>query len=199
MLNLLPVFLGPHVDKNPHGMRGREKTFIPAVKLRMRLILPFIVLLITLPVRANMDGTDLVPPAVGDGALRVLTPTVLELRQITAATPETTPSPSEFTVTVGVSGTGFRSRVSFASLNNYDLRIDNAAYLKLATPITDNSTVSVTFRGAQYSAVADPLRYSPAIHVNQEGYVPSLPKVAMVGYYLGNMGELPVTATTFNL
>jgi hypothetical protein len=50
-----------------------------------------------------------------------------------------------------------------------------------------------------FTLTADPLRYSPAIHVNQEGYVPSFPKKAMVGYYLGDMGEMPVTATGFSI
>ena len=49
----------------------------------------------------------------------------------------------------------------------------------------------------EFTAAADPLRYSPAIHVNQEGYVPEFPKKAIVGYYLGNLGEMPITATNF--
>ncbi|HZV36972.1 MAG TPA: glycoside hydrolase family 9 protein, partial [Verrucomicrobiae bacterium] len=48
----------------------------------------------------------------------------------------------------------------------------------------------------QFTNTANPLRFSPAIHVNQEGYVPSFPKKAMVGYYLGSMGEMPVPAST---
>src|SRR5207249_8151413 len=44
----------------------------------------------------------------------------------------------------------------------------------------------------QFATTADPLRYSPAVHVNQEGYVPSLPKKAMVGYSLGNLGEMDI-------
>ena len=46
---------------------------------------------------------------------------------------------------------------------------------------------------AQLTAVADPVRYSPAIHVNQAGYVPAFAKRAMVGYYLGSLGELAVS------
>ena len=31
--------------------------------------------------------------------------------------------------------------------------------------------------------------------MNQEGYVPSLPKKAMVGYYLGDLGEMNISAS----
>ena len=50
-----------------------------------------------------------------------------------------------------------------------------------------------------FAAVSDPLRYSPAIHVNQVGYLPLLPKKAMVGYYLGSAGELPAVTGGFSL
>jgi len=42
----------------------------------------------------------------------------------------------------------------------------------------------------KFTNAAAPLRYSPAIHVNQVGYIPNLPKKAMIGYYLGSLGEL---------
>jgi len=70
----------------------------------------------------------------------------------------------------------------------------------LATPVADNQTVEVKNPTAllwptsvQYVAKAEPLRYSPAIHVNQEGYVPSFPKKATVGYYLGSFGEMNIS------
>src|SRR5690606_32044110 len=47
----------------------------------------------------------------------------------------------------------------------------------------------------QYTATVDPLRYSPAIHVNQEGYMPNFSKKAMVGYYIGSLGELNVASS----
>src|SRR5438477_1743519 len=78
-------------------------------------------------------------------------------------------------------------------------RIDNSLYLQLATPISDNQTVSVQNPGGalwpsslSFSATADPLRYSPAIHVNQEGYMPNYSKKAMVGYYAGSLGEIDI-------
>ena len=39
------------------------------------------------------------------------------------------------------------------------------------------------------------MRWSPAIHVNEVGYVPTLPKKAMVGYYLGSLGEMDISAS----
>jgi hypothetical protein len=179
------------------------------------------------PADSEMDYTDLTMPPVGDHALRVLTPTLLELRQLNTKAPDpatvtswnlvdgnnqfTAPAPSEFTVTVGgqavaVTAVGFRRRVFYAPLKTYDLRIDNALYLQLAAPVADGQAVEVTNPAAQiwaatdiFTVTANPLRYSPAIHVNQEGYVPSFPKKAMIGYYLGDMGEMPVTASSFSV
>jgi len=179
------------------------------------------------PAESEMDDTNLIVPLVGDHALRVLTPTLLELRQITtkAADPaqvsswnfvgangvSTAPLPAQFTVTISgqpvtVSAVGFRRRVLYAPLKTYDLRIDNALYLQIASPVADGEAVAVTDPDGQiwsasevFAVTADPLRYSPGIHVNQEGYVPKFPKKAMIGYYLGDMGEMPVSATTFSV
>jgi hypothetical protein len=181
----------------------------------------------TSPADSEMDGTDLVAPAVGESALRVLSPTLLELRQITTKAPDPAtvtswnlvgaggqflaPAVGEFTVTVGgqqvaVTSVGFRRRVSYAALNTSDLRIDNALYLTLASPVADGQPVAVTNPDGTvwpatvaFALTADPLRYSPAIHVNQEGYVPSFPKKAVIGYYLGDMGEMPITPTSFSI
>ena len=181
----------------------------------------------TLQAGGDMDDTNLTLPQVGDHALRVLSPTLLELRQITtkAADPapvsswnfvdkngqSTAPQASQFTVTVGgeavgVTAVGFRRRVLYAPLKSYDLRIDNALYLQLSNPVADGQAVEVTNPDGQvwaaselFTVAADPLRYSPGIHVNQEGYVPAFPKKAMVGYYLGDMGEMPIAATGFSV
>jgi uncharacterized membrane protein len=181
----------------------------------------------TAPAGSEMDDTDLVEASVGDNALRVLAPTLLELRQIGTKAPDpavvsswnlvnasgqfVAPAVSEFNVAVGgqsvaVTAIGFRRRVFNAALNTYDLRIDNALYLQLAQPVADGQSVTVTNPDGTiwpasiiFTLTADPLRYSPAIHVNQEGYVPSFPKRATVGYYLGDMGEMPVAAAGFSL
>ena len=172
------------------------------------------------------DGVSLSMPKVGDNSLRILSPTMLELTRITtkALDPAVVdtwsfvdstgmilsalPTASQFTVTVNgqtiaVTAVGFKRRALYAPLNNYDLRIQNSIYLQLASPIADNQSVSVSNPGSslwpstmQFTATADPLRYAPAIHVNQEGYVPAYPKTAMVGYYLGSLGELNLSAGT---
>jgi Glycosyl hydrolase family 9/Cellulase N-terminal ig-like domain len=70
----------------------------------------------------------------------------------------------------------------------------------LATPIADNQTVQVVntdgtlwSSNMQFVANANPLRFNPAIHVNQEGYLPNYAKQAMIGYYAGSMGEVPIS------
>ena len=176
----------------------------------------------------NVDDTALRLPAVGDHLLHVLSPSLLELVSITTKQPDPAkaaswnfvdsggragePAPAEFTVTVNgqtvqVQAVGFKRRVLYAPLQSYDPRIENSLYLRIATPVTDGQLVSVTnpdgsvwSPGTQFSALVDPQRYSPAIHVNEEGYVPALAKTAIVGYYLGDMGEMPVNpGTGFNL
>ena len=76
------------------------------------------------------------------------------------------------------------------------MRIANYLSL-LAQPVSENEKVEVKHSGGKlwpdncrFEAQADPLRFSPVIHVNQVGYVPAAPKKAMLGYYLGNLGEL---------
>ncbi|HZQ45674.1 MAG TPA: glycoside hydrolase family 9 protein, partial [Verrucomicrobiae bacterium] len=114
------------------------------------------------------------------------------------------PAVSEFVVTVAgtncpVTAVGFKRRVVYAPLRKRDLRIGNYLYLQLARPISENQKVVVQNSGAklwpadlQFVAVADPLRWNPAIHVNQVGYLPELPKKAMVGWYLGSLSEMVV-------
>jgi hypothetical protein len=88
-------------------------------------------------------------------------------------------------------------------LTSRDLRIGNYLYLHLATAISftdapqavevENPGGTLWTSKCRFAATTDPLRYSPAIHVNQAGYVPKFPKKAMIGYYLGSLGELTLT------
>ena len=180
---------------------------------------PVVVITNALPGASGVDYINLALPQVGSNALHVLTPNVLELKLINTKQPDpaqvtqwnfvnsgnfTAPSPGAFTVTangqtIAVTGVGFKRRPIYAPFEMYDLRIDNSLYLQLASPISDGQAVEVKnpngslwASSMKFTATADPLRYSPAIHVNQEGYMPNYPKKAMVGYYLGNMGEMVV-------
>ena len=162
-------------------------------------------------------------PKVGDNLLHVLTPTLLELKLITTKQPDpaqvtqwnfvngssqlTPPPLSAFAVTangqpVAVTAVGFKRRPFSAPMAGYDLRIENSLYLQLAGPISDNQSIQVNntdgslwSSGTTFAATVDPLRYSPAIHVNQEGYMPNYSKKAMVGYYAGSLGEVSIPAS----
>ena len=170
-----------------------------------------------------VDDTTLQLPKAGDNILHVLSPTLLELCLINTKQPDPArvpqwdfvnssyqfqgPSLSEFAVTVNgqpvsVQSVGFKRRPLYAPLAVRDLRIENYLYLRLAAPVADEQTVEVknpsgALWGAdlRFVATVDPLRYSPAIHVNQEGYVPLFPKRAIIGYYLGSLGEMALPAS----
>jgi hypothetical protein len=170
------------------------------------------------------DDEPLHLPAPGDHQLQLISPSVLELTLITGKAPDPArikewdfvvngeptalPATNQFVVTangqpVAVQSVGFKRRVSYAPVWHRDLRIANYLYLQLAAPIAPGAQVEVTNPsgalwkpGTQFTIKADALRYSPAIHVNQVGYAPVFVKKAMVGYYLGNLGELNVPALT---
>ncbi|HEY3861980.1 MAG TPA: glycoside hydrolase family 9 protein [Verrucomicrobiae bacterium] len=171
----------------------------------------------------SVDDMMLQLPKVGDNALHILTPTILELDLITskaldpapvtnwnlvnASSQLVPPAASAFAVTangqtVAVSKIGFKRRPIYAPMTNYDLRVADSIYLELATPIADNQIVQVLntdgtlwASNTQFVATANPLRFNPAIHVNQEGYLPSFSKQGMAGYYLGSLGEMPIPAS----
>src|SRR5208282_5894502 len=174
-----------------------------------------------------IDYVSLQPPPVGDTSLNVLAPNLLELVLINTKEPDpatltnwnlvdsgsfSAPSTSAFTVTANgqtfpVSAVGFKRCPLWAPFQDYDLRIESSLYLELASALPTNVTVQVANPGGAlwpastaFSAPVNPLRYSPAIHVNQEGYLPNYPKQAMVGYYLGSLGEMSIpTAGGFSL
>jgi hypothetical protein len=173
-------------------------------------------------------GTNsLALPQVGEHGLRILSPTVLELTLITTKKNETSPvsawdfvgpnftpkipEPSVFRALVdgkpiAVERVGFKRRPLYAPLKVRDLRILNQLYLELAAPIRDGQKVQVQSsderiisRQQHFQSGAEPLRFNPAIHVNEVGYAPALPKRAMIGYYLGSAGELKIPAEEFRL
>src|SRR5947208_16288486 len=156
-----------------------------------------------------MNDPSLAMPAPGSYQLRILAPDLLELDLINTKPPDPAhvaswdfvnasqlqpPSPQDLLVKVGaqpvpIQLVGFKRRVAYAPLKQRDLRIGNCLYLQLAAPIADGQTVQVQSvtaaswpTNSQFVATMDPLRLSPAIHVNQVGYGPSFPKKAMVGY-----------------
>jgi len=121
---------------------------------------------------------------------------------IDAKAQERLPSVSEFKVSAGdkiipVKAVGFKRRVLFAPLKHRDLRIGNYLYLRLASALSEQQDISVKNPShilwpatIQFSSKNEPLRWSPALHVNQTGYLPTGPKQAMAGYYLGSLGEM---------
>ncbi len=157
-------------------------------------------------------------PAVGSYQLRIISPTILELTLVTAVKqaaerPEQwnffnsdgqprLPMADQFAVTAGgkaiaVKSVGFKRRVLYAPFKHWDLRVGNYLYLELSKPLQEGDVVEVgnpnqkLWSAAQkYAAKMEALRWSPAIHVNQTGYILGYPKMAMVGYYLGSLGEI---------
>jgi len=166
------------------------------------------------------DGANLLaPPKVGAWAFRVLSENVLELSLVTAGHKRgrprvwdwiegqgklSLPEPGDFEVRVAghparIRALGFRRRVAYAPLGKWDMRVDNSLYLELSGPVRERRKVSVrNIRGNAWSggmplqAEADPERISPAVHVNHAGYGTDLPKNAVVGHYLGSLGEMSI-------
>ncbi len=99
-----------------------------------------------------------------------------------------------------VAEVGFKRRPEYAPHRYWDPRIGNWLYLKLKQPVPEGATVTVRERSGElwdpgkvtFSATFAEHRYSPAIHVNQSGYQTGFNKQARVGYYLGDLGGLPL-------
>jgi hypothetical protein len=192
------------------------------------LILPGLIAMFWLQCAGAIDAIDggLAIPKVGDSSLRILSPNVLELILINTKQPypgrvgiwdwvtdDGVFVPTNFSsIKVIINGQtnnpaviGFKRRPLYAPLEVYDLRIANYLYLQLSNSMSVGQSVSVINNGTvwptsmTFTATSDRLRYSPAIHVNQEGYVPAFPKKAIVGYYLGDIGELAIPTNTFLL
>jgi len=164
------------------------------------------------------DNPSLELPPVGAHQLRLITPRILELTLVTTKPPPPAapeqwnfiaqngptrlPAADDFQVLadnkrIPVNKVGFKRRVIYAPFKDRDLRIGNSLYLQLADEVRDGQAIEVKNPRAklwpatvQFKAQQSPLRWNPAIHVNQTGYQPSSSKLAMVGYYLGSLGEL---------
>jgi hypothetical protein len=175
---------------------------------------------------ANLSDASLRIPQSGDQALHILTPNQLELFLV--STKQAAPARVDIwdwvddqqnfigtnlsRIRVLINGesnpiirTGFKRRPLYAPLLTWDLRIGNELYLQLRNWIPEGASVQVLNDGTlwptnmAFEAVADPQRNSPAIHVNQEGYLPAYPKKAAVGYYLGDLGEMAILTNKFYL
>ena len=181
-----------------------------------------LLVLISFSTITNVKALDepLSMPAVGTAGLKVIAPDLLELTLITTKAPPPArptqwnfvaansqyvlPAIGKFLVTADglpalVQSVGFKRRPVYAPFKVRDLRIGNYLYLKLLTPLHDGQNVQVLnpdgtlWSGdVHFATSVDPLRFSPAIHVNQQGYVPNFPKKAIVGYYIGTLGELNI-------
>ncbi len=171
-----------------------------------------------IPGLTPLDYLSLEQPIDGDHALRIISPTVIELTRLSIKRPDpagmdvwnfvdgngnaSLPAAGKFSVTVNgqpasVQAVGFKRRPLYAPLALRDLRVESVLYLKLGTAIGNDQPVvvknpdgSLWPSSMNFSTTANPLRYGPALHVNQEGYLPGRQKKAMVGYYLGTLGEL---------
>jgi len=175
---------------------------------------------------ADAPYPTLQTPKPGDHSLNILSPNLLELSLVNTKQPDPArvncwdwvndpwqlnlPNMSSVRIVIngqtnGVTAVGFKRRPVYAPFIERDLRIANELYLRLSGHISDGDSVKVVNDGTvwptnmEFTAVADPLRYNPAIHVNQEGYMPSYAKKAMVGYYLGNLGEIAILTNKFFL
>ncbi len=161
----------------------------------------------------DSPGVSLMPeedspaiPSAGTCRLRALTPQILELTWISSEK-NSGADPQKFkNFEVQVNGspaqvnkTGFKRRALYAPLKKQDARIGNYFYLELASALPQDAQVEVRNASQNlwpaetvFKAGLDPWRFSPAIHVNQVGYVPAFPKKVFVGYYLGDLGELKI-------
>ena len=141
--------------------------------------------------RADGDTHALSLPEVGDVSLQIISPTLLEYTLISSGVLGDPRAPA-FAATIQgealeISATGAKRRVVYAPLARRDLRIATHFFISLGRAIDparagQEIEVHDMNRSAKFppaKASFDPLRYNPAIHVNQEGYVPSLPKKAM--------------------
>jgi hypothetical protein len=167
--------------------------------------------------RPPEDALGLDFPAVGAREARLIAPALLELSLVAAKPPEAPlkqwdfvdasgagrlPEPAAFSVVTGgrtipVRSVGFKRRVIYAPIKQWDLRVGNQLYLELESPVPAGEAVEVRNPGGRlwppawkWTTRNALRRWSPVLHVNQTGYLPGFAKKAMVGYYLGSLGEM---------
>jgi hypothetical protein len=170
------------------------------------------------------SAADIQTPEVGEHALHILSPNLIELFLVNTKQPDPAnvtlwdwvdgnqnfiaPNTSSIKVIINgktnnVPSIGFKRRPLYAPLLYWDLRIGNELYLRLSNAIPTGATIQVINNGSLwptnmlFTATANPLRFNPAIHVNQEGYLPTYPKKAAIGYYVGNLGEMTIPTNSF--
>jgi hypothetical protein len=184
-------------------------------------------MLACLAARSATAENSLELPQPGYSRLRVLTPRLLELTLINTKPPNPArviswdlvrtngevalPGVKDLIVLadgkpIAIEKIGFKRRPIYAPLKRRDLRIENDLYLILGAGVPDGAAVELKNPSAKlwspvtkFVARFEPLRFSPLLHVNQESYAPSQPKKAMVGFYLGNLGELEITNREFSI
>ncbi len=148
--------------------------------------------------------------SVGANYARIVSPDVIELSRITSDTDttwdnfaQTVPGPTQFQVSVDgtsatVQGVGFKKHPIYSEFHGSDTRVEKTLYLKLSSAITgtpNSTSVEVTdspqgslWQNMRFVAPFSSMRYSPAIHINQDGYLRNQSKKAKIGYYLGSGG-----------
>ncbi|HEV2211228.1 MAG TPA: glycoside hydrolase family 9 protein [Verrucomicrobiae bacterium] len=161
------------------------------------------------PLQLDGGANPLGVPTNGAAYLRVISSTLLELVLVAAdgtwtSFESTPPTADKFQVTANGMGNSV-TQVSFKRRPLYssypppqgDIRYENTLYLTMQTAIPDNSVVQVNNTASlwptylTFATLKDPIRYGPAIHVNQEGYLTgAYSRRAQVGYYLGHEGEM---------
>ena len=169
--------------------------------------MPALALLLAAAVASTPDGL----PAVGSSELRVVTPSLLEVRLVTRAAPlDAAPDRATIAVSTGgrriaVERTGLRRRVLYAPLRRDDLRLGTSVLLALAEPLAEGATVEVALPGvvgvqaSRWTTRLDASRLGPALHASLVGYLPDRPKRAYVGFYAGTLGEGPIDARSFEV